>query len=971
VRRAAGPGAHVDRLGRIWRPPPGLLAWALVLAACLAAPNASLGDAGAQRPLATAPVLQAAAGLVASEGSVASQFGSSVSLASDGRTALVGAPGDSGGRGAAWVFVKTEAGWTQQGAKLAPDEALESAQAGSAVALSGDGNVAIVGAIGYDGGRGAAWIFTRSGGTWTQSGPRLEPSDAESEPHNVLFGASVALSANGSTALVGGYGDQFGGYGGAWVFVRSGDTWVQQGPRLAPASEQLGADGYYAWFGFSVALSADGNTALVGGEHDEERTGAAWVFVRSGNEWSQQGPKLLSGALGPQLFGDSVSLSADGDTALIGGEETGGDAGAVWTFTRVGASWVPEEALLTPTDFGTEDHFGHSVAIDPSGTSAIVGAPAYNFGQGFAWTYSRAGPGWSAPATPLTPGFASEGGESYGSSVAAASNGGTVLVGAPAAGQASGTAWVFGSDPGMRKFVRINAYGSAASPPQSGIDAQAQFDGEVTGTVTWKWYGPDATSCSGPPLGTAMSAVQVEAGFSASSAILPTTNEVGSYLLVASYSGDSRTAPSASGCGAIVVEVKAWPTLLTTVEPVAHVGSPIHIVPILQGGLEPAGAVEVLVFDTSGCAGLPVANQTVEVRADETAPAIEFVPVTPGKLFIYAYYSGDAKNFGISTVACDDEHAVVVDQAEPTVEVTAASPRIVGESISTAARLRGGYAPSGLVKFVLFPPADPTCAGSPTATVSVPLSASGDASSGPFATTTTGVYHFLAEYTGDANNRAYSTACSSASVEVARRRAVLGVSGAADVAGYGTLEGTASLRDGFLPAGNVKLSLFRTDQNCHGHPLLFVRTALNDGVAKTGALGPVPAGSYTFAASYDGDQNNEPLSSVCGGASAVVPAILQRASLTSAGVRVVLRCAGVAVARCAGTITATLHSRVLIRSHYRLLKGKTTTRVLEFGASGAKALRSRRYRYLALIVQLEESGQSQTIQHLRMRLRPR
>src|SRR5207248_1204155 len=119
---------------------------------------------------------------------------------------------------------------------------------------------------------GAAWVFTRSGSVWTQQAKLTGTGEVGAG----TVGVSVALSADGNTALLGGYSDD-GGVGAAWVFTRSGATWTQQGQKLTGAGEvEAGA------FGISVALSADGNTALIGGYLDSERTGAAWVFTRSG-----------------------------------------------------------------------------------------------------------------------------------------------------------------------------------------------------------------------------------------------------------------------------------------------------------------------------------------------------------------------------------------------------------------------------------------------------------------------------------------------------------------------------------------------------------------------------------------------------------------------------------------------------------------------------------------------------------------
>jgi len=118
-----------------------------------------------------------------------------------------------------------------------------------------------------------------------------------------------------------------------WIFTRSGGVWTQQGSKLIGS----GAAGP-ANQGNSVALSADGNTAIFGGYNDNGAAGAAWVFVQSGGVWTQQGPKLAEGGFG---LGDSVALSSDGNTALVGGRTGDGLTGATWVYTRSGGGLDP------------------------------------------------------------------------------------------------------------------------------------------------------------------------------------------------------------------------------------------------------------------------------------------------------------------------------------------------------------------------------------------------------------------------------------------------------------------------------------------------------------------------------------------------------------------------------------------------------------------------------------------------------
>jgi hypothetical protein len=140
--------------------------------------------------------------------------------------------------------------------------------------------------------------------------------------NSASVGNAVAVSADGTTALVGAR-DEDAGAGAAWVFTRSGGRWIQE-QKLTP-SDESGAGS----FGRSVALSADGKTTLIGAVSDGNDAGAAWIFTRSGTTWTQVGGKLTApGTTGVEKFGDSVALSADGTTALIGAPSDNGSVGA-------------------------------------------------------------------------------------------------------------------------------------------------------------------------------------------------------------------------------------------------------------------------------------------------------------------------------------------------------------------------------------------------------------------------------------------------------------------------------------------------------------------------------------------------------------------------------------------------------------------------------------------------------------------
>jgi hypothetical protein len=313
--------------------------------------------------------------------------GGSVSLSSDGNTAIIG----GGGTDIAWVWTRSGGVWRQQGSKLVGTGAV-SGSLGDVVSLSSDGNTAIVGASGDNNMNvgtyeavGAVWMWTRSGGVWTQQGSKLVGTGAVGGANQ---GSSASLSSDGNTAIVGGSGDN--SYkGAAWVWTRSGGVWTQQGSKLVGTTSFFGGSSYQ---GASVSLSSDGNTAIVGGSTDSESVGAAWVWTRSGGVWTQQGRKLVgTGAVGGANQGASVSLSSDGNTAIVGGYGDNSYKGAAWVWTRSGGVWTQQGSKLVGTggDDGNNSgvYQGASVSLSSDGNTAIVGGPNANSLTGAAWIY--------------------------------------------------------------------------------------------------------------------------------------------------------------------------------------------------------------------------------------------------------------------------------------------------------------------------------------------------------------------------------------------------------------------------------------------------------------------------------------------------------------------------------------------------------------------------------------------------------
>jgi hypothetical protein len=350
----------------------------------------------------------------------AARQGSSVAVSADGTTVVVGGTSDGSSAGAAWVFTRTGNVWAQQGAKLVGIGAVGSALQGSAVAVSADGNTVLVGGSSDASGIGATWVFARSNGVWSQQGNKLVGTGGTGASHQ---GQAVALSADGDTALVGGANDASNA-GAAWVFTRTNGVWTQQGAKL------VGTGGTAAQQGQAVALSADGNTAIVGGPADASATGAIWVFTRSGSVWTQQGAKLTgTGAAGAAFLGAYLAASSDGSTALAGGYADGADTGAAWVFTRSGGTWSQQGPKLIGSGAVGLANQGKGVALSGDGDTALVGGAFDDGVRGAIWVFRRSAGVWTQQGPKITS-VGSNGAARFGAPIALSGDATTAIAGA-------------------------------------------------------------------------------------------------------------------------------------------------------------------------------------------------------------------------------------------------------------------------------------------------------------------------------------------------------------------------------------------------------------------------------------------------------------------------------------------------------------------------------------------------------------
>lgn len=461
----------------------------------------------------------------ASNAAAGDTFGSAVAISADGTTLAVGAHQESSAAtgvngepttdtlassGAVYVFTLDAAGaWSQQAyIKAWNTGALD--RFGEAIALSADGSTLAVGAYAEDSsgtgidshlggfvfadsasGSGAVYIFTRDEAAgWSQEAYVKAPDTNADD----LFGYSVALSADGSDLAVGapfedsgaeGIGggfDELNGLnsGAVYLLGRANGTWSYRAYVKASSNGEndlFGSDVAIAEDGRTLAVGAireDGGTAGVGGDQDDntvQDAGAAYVFVRSGGGiWSQQAYVKASNPGITDFFGNSLDLSANGATLVVGvfsegsastgvdgdqGDESAADAGAVYVFDRAAAgSWL-QTAYLKASNTGVRDEFGWDVSLSGDGDTIAVGARREdssatgvsgdesdeNAGNsGAVYLFARAADTWLASTYVKASNTGAA--DNFGRAVALSSDGRTLAVGAT--GESSGSIGIGG-----------------------------------------------------------------------------------------------------------------------------------------------------------------------------------------------------------------------------------------------------------------------------------------------------------------------------------------------------------------------------------------------------------------------------------------------------------------------------------------------------------------------------------------------
>ena len=442
--------------------------------------------------------------------------GHGVALSSDGSTLAVSAPYESSGAkgingdqndnsvyssGAVYIFVQKNGAWSQQ-AYLKPSNPGLSYRFGHMVSLSQDGNTLAVSAHfeasaakGINGDQtdksipqaGAVYVFTRTGTTWSQqayikASNTGEKAQGKQPSKGDQFGFSISLSADGNTLAAGAIsedssarginGDQNDNSavssGAVYVYTRSGSTWTQQAYVKASNTDANNL------FGYSVGLTADGNTMAVSaydeagasrqinGPQDKGRrgSGAIYVFTRTGSNWAQTAYLKASNAEQEDSLGYEIAISQDGNTIAGGAADedcfaaginppgcdndykTDTSTGAVYIFVRSGDTWI-QQAFIKSSHPNKEDWFGSRLNISGDGNTLAVGAQLENGGSkgingnqadlsaedsGAIYLFTRSGTTWTQKA--YVKSSNAEAYDEFGSAMALSRDGKLMAVGA-------------------------------------------------------------------------------------------------------------------------------------------------------------------------------------------------------------------------------------------------------------------------------------------------------------------------------------------------------------------------------------------------------------------------------------------------------------------------------------------------------------------------------------------------------------
>ncbi len=399
------------------------------------------------------------------------KFGFAVGLSEDFNTALVAAEGQNSLTGAAYIYLRDANGSWRQQQKLTAQDGAANDSFGCWMALSGDGTTAIIGAYTKNQSIGAAYVFARDvNGNWSQQ-QKLTASDGAAGDS---FGGWVAIARDGNTVLVS--ASHKNNYAGAaYVFTRTNNTvWSQQ--QKLVSQDITPSDNFGSWLG----LSGDGTTALIGAFTKNTNVGAAYIFALNGSTWTQQQKLTASDPLQGSDFSFAATLSRDGNTAILGAATQNEQTGAAYIFIRNGSGTWTQQQKLVPADVGHNDYFGFAVSLSGSGDVALISAKGKNSNSGAAYTFSRSNGSWTQQQE-ITEQNAQPNDE-FGISLALNRDGNIALIGADHSNSAKGVAYIFGQAPAFSRLSLVAPVTTQVSTPFTvTVQALDQFGNLSTG----------------------------------------------------------------------------------------------------------------------------------------------------------------------------------------------------------------------------------------------------------------------------------------------------------------------------------------------------------------------------------------------------------------------------------------------------------------------------------------------------------
>lgn len=309
-------------------------------------------------------------------------FGHAVTVSGDGNTVLIGAHREDVDTGSVYAYIREGEGFVLQ-AKLSSAVETNGDFFGYSVDVSNDGNIAVVGAPNDDEQLGASFIFTRSSTTWNQRLKLTANDRTNLVNQNSHFGHSVAISKNATTVAIGAPNANDDS-GSVYVFIDSETTWVQQAKLMA--GDAVPGD----LFGTVVTLSQDGNTLAVSAVEDDTGAGSVYIFTRTGTTWTQQTKITASDRVNGDHFGHALDLSDSGDTLVVSAIDDDNSSGSAYVFVRTGTTWTQVTKLVS-SEALIADHFGRAVAISGEGNVITVScdndAESENIGKVYIFCY--------------------------------------------------------------------------------------------------------------------------------------------------------------------------------------------------------------------------------------------------------------------------------------------------------------------------------------------------------------------------------------------------------------------------------------------------------------------------------------------------------------------------------------------------------------------------------------------------------